>query len=127
MFRPFPISFLQFGLFWVVVAIGATALFRAFARSREQGTSVKKSGLASTGIAIQGIAFGVIGFGPMHIALPWSAPSSLICSALVALFGGSAVAIFLTPRWRSDLDTEQVRRHTSPAREGQSDCDGLAK
>ena len=95
MFRPYPISFLQFGLFWVVVAIGATALFRAFARSRERGSSVKKSGLASAGIAIQGIAFGVIGFGPMHIALPWSAPSSLICSALVAVFGGSAVAIFL--------------------------------
>lgn len=95
MLRPYPISTLQFGLFWIVVGVGAVALIRAIRGNRERGMAARKSSLASAGIALQGIAFGVAGFGPMHFALPWSAPSSLICSALVALLGGSAVAIFI--------------------------------
>jgi protein-S-isoprenylcysteine O-methyltransferase Ste14 len=95
MLRPFPISFLQFGLFWIVVAVGAGALIRTLLQSRGGGASARKSGLAGAGIALQGIAFGVVGFGPIHVGLPWSAPSSLICSALVAFLGGSAVATFI--------------------------------
>jgi protein-S-isoprenylcysteine O-methyltransferase Ste14 len=95
MFRPHPISFLQFGIFWAVVAVGAVALIRAFAGSRERGESAKKSNLSRAGVALQTIGFLAIGLGPIHVALPWSAPSSIICSALTALFGGSAIAIFI--------------------------------
>lgn len=95
MLLPLPISFLQIGLFWVVVLVGAAALIRAFAFSRERGTPAKKSQLATLGIALQGIAFGAVAFGPIHIALPWNAPSSLICSILVLVLGGSAVGIFI--------------------------------
>src|SRR5438270_10688122 len=95
MLRPFPISFLQFGIFWTVVAVGAVALIRAFAGSQERGESAKKSGLSRVGVALQTIGFLAVGIGPLHFALPWSAPSSIICSALTALFGGSAIAIFI--------------------------------
>jgi len=96
MLRPYPISFLQFGMFWLVVAVGAVALLRAFARrSGERETGARRSRLSTVGIALQGVGFGSTGFGPIHIALPWSAPSSIICSLLVALLGGSAVGIFI--------------------------------
>jgi protein-S-isoprenylcysteine O-methyltransferase Ste14 len=95
MFRPHPISLLQFGIFWVVLAIGAAALIRAFVRSSDRGSSATRSRLSTLGIALQGIGFGVMGFGPVKIALPWSDPSSVICSLLEALLGGSAIAIFL--------------------------------
>lgn len=95
MFYPYPVSFLQFGLFWPVVAVGGIALVRAFAGSSGDEKAAKRSGLSTLGIALQAIGFGVTGFGPIHFALPWSAPSSLICSTLVALLGGSAIAIFI--------------------------------
>src|SRR5690242_10549749 len=94
MFRPYPISFLQFGLCWVVVAVGAVALIRAFSR-RQGGDAAKKSRLSTIGILLQGIGFASAGFGPVRFALPWSATSSLICTALVALLGGGAIAIFI--------------------------------
>lgn len=94
MFRPYPISFLQFALFWVIVAIGATALIRAFG-GRQGGDAAKKSRLSTAGIALQAIGFGCAGFGPVHFALPWWAPSSLICTALVALLGGGAIGLFI--------------------------------
>jgi protein-S-isoprenylcysteine O-methyltransferase Ste14 len=96
MFRPHPIGFMQFGLFWVIAAIGAVALIRAFAGSREKGATARKSRAATLGITIQGIAFGIVGFGPMHMALPWSSAPSLIASALVLLFGGGAIAVFIS-------------------------------
>jgi protein-S-isoprenylcysteine O-methyltransferase Ste14 len=95
MFWPYPISLLQFGLFWVIVFVGSIALFRAVAGKGDGEKAAKRSRLSTLGIALQAIGFGVTGFGPIHFALPWSAPSSLICSALVALLGGSAVAIFI--------------------------------
>ncbi len=95
MFYPYPISFLQFALFWPVVAVGGLALVRAFAGSSGDEKAAKRSGLSTLGIALQAIGFGVTGFGPIHFALPWSAPSSLICSTLVALLGGSAIAVFI--------------------------------
>jgi protein-S-isoprenylcysteine O-methyltransferase Ste14 len=95
MFRPHPISFLQFGFFWLVVAIGAAALFRAFAGSSDRGASAKRSWVSTAGIALQGVGFGATGFGPIRIALPWWTPSSLISSLLVLLLGGSAIAIFI--------------------------------
>lgn len=95
MFYPYPVSFLQFCLFWPVVAIGGIALVRAFAGSSDGAKTAKRSRLSSLGIAFQAIGFGVTGFGPIHFALPWTALSSLICSALVALLGGSAIAIFI--------------------------------
>jgi protein-S-isoprenylcysteine O-methyltransferase Ste14 len=95
MLRPHPISFLQFGLFWLVVAIGATALFRAFAGSSDRGAAAKRSWVSTAGIALQGAGFGATGFGPIRIVLPWSAPSSLVSSVLVVLLGGSAIAIFV--------------------------------
>jgi protein-S-isoprenylcysteine O-methyltransferase Ste14 len=95
MFRPYPISFLQFGMFWAVVAVGAVAMLRVFARSGGAEEGAKRSRLSTVGIALQGVGFGSTGFGPIHVALPWSAPSSIICSLLVALLGGSAVAIFI--------------------------------
>jgi len=95
MLRPYPISFLQFGIFWVIVAVGAVAFIRAFAKSQNRGNSAKKSSLSRVGVAFQTIAFGAVGFGQIHFALPWSAPSSIICSALTALLGGSAIAIFV--------------------------------
>jgi protein-S-isoprenylcysteine O-methyltransferase Ste14 len=95
MFRPHPISFLQMGLFWLVAAVGAVALIRAFARSSDRGAAAKRSWLSTLGIALQAIGFGATGFGPVRIALPWSAPSSILCSVLVALLGGGAIAIFI--------------------------------
>lgn len=95
MFRPYPISTLQFALFWVIVALGAAALVRAIIRNRQSPSAQKKSRLSSAGIALQGLGFGAAGFGPVRFALPWSAPSSLICAILVALLGGGAIAIFI--------------------------------
>jgi len=94
MFRPYPISFLQFGVYWVVLILGAIALIRAFAGGKRD-SGAKRSGLSTVGIALQGVGFGAVGFGPIRIAVPWWAPSSIICSLLVALLGGSAVAIFV--------------------------------
>ena len=95
MFHLYPVSLLQFCLFWPVVAIGGFALVRAFARSGDGAKAAKRSRLSTLGIAFQAIGFGATGFGPINFALPWSAPSSLICSTLVALLGGSAIAIFI--------------------------------
>ena len=95
MFRPFPISFLQFGLFWIIALVGAIALIRAFAANREKAEAAKKSGVATLGIALQAVAFGAVGFGPVRIAIPWSAPSSILSCALVAATGVSAVWIFI--------------------------------
>ena len=95
MFRQHPISWLQFGLFWLVAAAGAIALLRAFARSGDRAGASKRSWLSIIGIALQGIGFGATGFGGARVDLPWSAPSSLICSLLVLLLGGSAIAIFV--------------------------------
>lgn len=97
MLRPYPVSFLQFALYFVIVAIGAVVLIRAFAgKEREQDT--KKNRLSTVGILLQGIGFGAVGFGPIAFSLPWWAPSSLVCSALVAALGGSAIAIFMAAR-----------------------------
>jgi protein-S-isoprenylcysteine O-methyltransferase Ste14 len=95
MLRPYPVSFLQFSLFCLIVFVGAVALFRAFAGSSDRGAAAKRSWLSTTGIAIQALGFGATGFGPIRIALPWSARSSLVCSAIVVLLGGSAIAIFV--------------------------------
>lgn len=95
MFRPHPISLLQFGVYWIVVVFGAIALVRAFARAGKRDADAKRSRLSTIGIALQTIAFAAVGFGPIRFALPWSAPSSLICSLLVAVLGGSAVAVFV--------------------------------
>jgi protein-S-isoprenylcysteine O-methyltransferase Ste14 len=95
MLRPLPISFLQFSLFWLIVAIGAIALFRAFARSSARGATAKRSWVSTAGIALQAVGFGATGFGPVRIALSWSAPSSLVSSLLVLLVGGSAISIFV--------------------------------
>ena len=94
MFRPYPISFLQFGLFWIIVAMGAAALLRAFGR-RDGADAANKSRLSSVGIALQAIGIASVGFGPMRMGLPWFAPSSLICAAVVALLGGGAIALFV--------------------------------
>lgn len=94
MFRPYAISVLQFGIYWIVFIVGAIALARAFgARKRESGA--KRSGLSTIGIALQGVGFAAVGVGAIRVAVPWWAPSSIICSLLVALLGGSAIAIFV--------------------------------
>jgi len=95
MFQPHPISLLQFGLFWVIVAVGAVAVARALARSDREDETARKSGRSRFGIALQAVGFGAAGFGRIHFALPWSAPSSLISTVLVALFGGGGIAIFI--------------------------------
>jgi protein-S-isoprenylcysteine O-methyltransferase Ste14 len=95
MFRPHPISFLQFGAFWIIMIVGATALIRTFARSRQSAEVGKKSRWSTVGIALQAVGFGAVGFGPIRFALPWSAPASILSTALVALLGGGAVAIFI--------------------------------
>jgi len=95
MFRPYPISFLQFGLYWIVLMVGAAALFRAFAGRSRGEAGAKRSRLSTLGIALQAVGFAAVGTGPMRFALPWSAPSSIVCSLLVVLLGGSAVAIFI--------------------------------
>jgi protein-S-isoprenylcysteine O-methyltransferase Ste14 len=95
MFRPHPISWLQFGIFWIVVAVGSFALLRAFAGKREEKQASSRSRVATLGIALQAIGFGITGFGPLRIGLPWTAPFSIGSSILVALLGGSAIAIFV--------------------------------
>lgn len=119
MLRPYPVSLLQFGLYFVVAAIGAVALIRAFA-GRQQEPDAKRDRLSTVGIVLQGLGFGVAGFGPIDSSVPWSAPSSIVCSALFAGFGGSAIAIFIAARramgknWsvvaRTRSDHELVRR-----------------
>ena len=95
MIRPQPISVLQLGTFWIIVAIGAVALIRAFARNRGDGETAKKSGLSRAGIALQAVGIGAAGIGPIRVTLPGQAISSLVSTALVLLLGGSAVAIFI--------------------------------
>ena len=95
MFRPHPISFLQLGLFWTIVAAGAVALIRVVERSRGAPDSAKKSGLSRAGIALQAVGFAATGLGPIRVVLPWSATSSIICTGLIALLGGAAIAIFV--------------------------------
>src|SRR5205085_3745549 len=68
---------------------------RVFASSRERGGPTRKSGFSTVGIVLQTLAFFGIGFGQLRVAVPWWTPSSLLCSMLVALLGGSAVAIFI--------------------------------
>lgn len=95
MLVPYPVSLLQFALFWVIVAVGAFVMFKAFRGSGDEAAPASRSGLSRIGIALQGLAFGLTGMGSIHFALPWSAPSSLISSALVLIFGGGAVMVFL--------------------------------
>ena len=95
MLRPHPVSFLQLGLFRTIVFVGAIALLRAIGRSSDRGAAAKRSGLSTAGIALQAVGFGLTGFGDLHLSLPWSAPSSILCSVLVVLLGGSALAIFI--------------------------------
>lgn len=94
MFRPDPISLLQFGTIWVIVFVGVIALVRA-ARDRDDGKSAKKSRTSAVGILIQGMGFISCAIGPVRVVLPWSAPLSLVCTAVVALLGGGAIAIFV--------------------------------
>jgi protein-S-isoprenylcysteine O-methyltransferase Ste14 len=95
MFRPFPVSLLQFSLFWLVVAIGAVALFRAFRGSSERGAAAKRSWASTGGIALEAVGFAATGFGPVRVALAWSAPASLVSSLVVVLLGGSAIGLFI--------------------------------
>jgi protein-S-isoprenylcysteine O-methyltransferase Ste14 len=95
MFRPHPISLLQFATFWVIFAIGAIALIRAFARNRQRGDAAKKSARSRAGIIVQMVGFAAAGAGPIRAALRWQATSSLVSTALVILLGGGAVAIFI--------------------------------
>lgn len=95
MFRPFPISLLQFSLFWLVVAIGAVALFGAFRGSSERGPAAKRSWTSTAGIALEALGFGATGLGRVHAVLAWWAPASLVSSLLVLLLGGSAIALFV--------------------------------
>ena len=94
MFRPDPISWLQFSTFWAIVLVGGIALVRA-ARGRDGAKPAKKSRASAVGIAVQCIGFISCGIGPVRVVLPWNAPLSLICAAVVALLGGGAVAIFI--------------------------------
>lgn len=95
MLPAYPVSLLQFGLFWVIAATGALAVVRASRRKDEGEAGAKRSRLSTIGIALQALAFAITGFGQIRFALPWFAPSSLICSALIALLGGSGIAIFV--------------------------------
>ena len=94
MFRPDPISWLQFATFWVIVFVGAIALIGAV-RAQGDGKSAKKSTTSAVGILIQCIGFVSCATGPVRVVLPWNAPLSLICAIAVALFGGGAIAIFV--------------------------------
>lgn len=94
MFRPDPISWLQFAIFWIIVFAGAIALLGA-ARARDEGKSAKKSKTSAVGILIQCIGFVSCAIGPVRVVLPWNAPLSLISAIGVALFGGGAIAIFV--------------------------------
>ncbi len=95
MFRPYPISLLQFGVFWVAVAIGAVALISALVRNREGSDSAKKSRVSTAGIVLQAVGFAAAAFGPVRLEVPWLAFSSIACTGLVALLGGAAIAIFV--------------------------------
>jgi protein-S-isoprenylcysteine O-methyltransferase Ste14 len=95
MFRPYPISLLQLGIFWAIAFAGAVALIRAFAKSGDRAGAAKRSGLSAAAIALQAIGFATLGFGQLRFELPWWAPSSILCSIAVALLGGSAIAIFI--------------------------------
>lgn len=95
MFRPHPISFLQFNVFWAIMAVGAVALILAFRRNREGDDAAVKSRTSSAGIALQAVGFAAVGFGSARFILPWWATSSIVSTALVLLLGGSAIAIFI--------------------------------
>jgi hypothetical protein len=53
MFRPYPISLLQFGIFWGIALVGAVALIRALAKSSDRAGAAKRSGLAAAAVALQ--------------------------------------------------------------------------
>lgn len=90
-----PISLMQLGVFWAVMLVGAIALIRAFARSRQPGDAGRRSRLSTLGIALQVVGFAATGFGSAHVALPWSSLSSIVSTVIVALLGGGGVAIFI--------------------------------
>lgn len=89
-----PVSLLQLGAFALVVAVGAMALLRTVARSRQSADAERKSSVSKLGILLQAIGFGAVGFGPIAILVPWNAPVSLIQTAVVGLLGGTAIWLF---------------------------------
>jgi protein-S-isoprenylcysteine O-methyltransferase Ste14 len=89
-----PVGFVQFGAFWAIMLVGAAAMLRAFYRARGPAGAERKSARSKAGIFMQFVGFFAVGFGPIHIAVPWNAPSSLFSTALVVLLEGGAVAMF---------------------------------
>lgn len=90
-----PVSFAQFAAFWAIMLLGAVAMLLAFYRSRGPESAVRRSARSRVGIVLQFVGFFAVGFGPIHLAVPSTAVSSLLSATLVVMLEGAAVAIFM--------------------------------
>jgi len=93
---PLPISYLQLNVFWAIMAVGAVALIWTFMRSRRSGDAARKGKRSTIGILVQSLGFAAAGFGPLRLTLSSAAASSVLSTLFVALFGVSAVALFIS-------------------------------
>lgn len=117
--HPVPVGLLQLGTFAVVMATGATALVRTFARSRSDSAAEHKSSRSRLGIILQAVGFGTVGFGPVAVLTPLLAPASLIAATAVGALGATAIWLFVAAasamgkNWsvvaRTRLDHQLVR------------------
>src|SRR5689334_12980284 len=95
MFRTHAISFVQLGTFWVITAILVACVAWVALRSIDQPRAGRKGWLSVIGIALQSAGCVAAAIGFTRPVLPWWAPSSLVSTAMVALLGGTAIALFL--------------------------------
>jgi protein-S-isoprenylcysteine O-methyltransferase Ste14 len=92
---PAPIGFLQLDVLWAIMAVGAAALVWTYVRNRQPRDAARKSKRSIKGILLQSAGFATVGFGPIRVSIPWSAPASLVATALVVILAGAAVTLFI--------------------------------
>jgi protein-S-isoprenylcysteine O-methyltransferase Ste14 len=96
MFASHSVSSLQLSTFGLISALFVVALAWIAVRNIDRQRSRSRRLRSMIGIALQSIGFaaGAVGFAKPE--LPWWAPYSLVSTILVALLGGTAVALFLS-------------------------------
>lgn len=96
MFGPHSISLLQLNTFGLVSTILVVTLAWIAVRNIDRQRSGSRRLRSLIGIALQSVGFAAAAIGFAKAQLPWWAPYSLVSTALVALLGGTAVALFLS-------------------------------
>ena len=89
-----PVSMTQFWAFWGLALVFFFFLFRAFSR-RASESGVKSDSRSGLGVVLQSVGIGLAGIGPTRPTLPPFSPAALAGTAVVILFMGSAIALFV--------------------------------